>query len=53
METSFDLLDWTFTALAAASLSLTFALHWAFDKKRRVRSGVPQYRPPISVLKPL
>jgi ceramide glucosyltransferase len=53
MKTSFDLLDWTFTAFATASLSLTFALHWAFDKKRRVRSGVPQYRPPISVLKPL
>jgi ceramide glucosyltransferase len=53
MKTSFDLLGWTFTALATASLSLTFALHWAFEKKRRVCTAAPQYRPPISVLKPL
>lgn len=40
-------------AVATASLSLTIALHWALDKKQRVRKAATHYRPPISVLKPL
>lgn len=53
MRTSFDALDLTLAALAASSLSSTFVLHWAYQKKRQARAAARGYRPGISVLKPL